>query len=132
MLTRCSGLTKTMFNITLRSLCKDSEERLYLEEPIDPYAKEIELTDTSPAFTQQYLAAFRQPLPQDETQAMLQDRLDTGWLVWGKKMEVARLSGWEEEPWTYEAACKPAVDVIAEVMGQSDFWRVVSRSTMSG
>jgi proteasome activator subunit 4 len=121
-----------MFNITLRSLCKDSEERLYLEEPIDPYAKEIELTDTSPAFTQQYLAAFRQPLPQDETQAMLQDRLDTGWLVWGKKMEVARLSGWEEEPWTYEAACKPAVDVIAEVMGKSNFWRLVSRPLTSG
>lgn len=115
-----------LFHIALRSLCEGSEERLYLQEPIDPFSKVIDLTDTSPAFTQQYLAAFRSELPELEETALLQDRLDTGWLAWGKTMEVSRLSGWDEMAWKIDQESLPGIDLIKEIISQDGWWQHVS------
>jgi len=117
-----------MFHVALRSLCEGSEERLFLEEPHDPFVKFVDLTDTSPAFTQRYLSAFREELPADESKAELQDRLDTGWLVWGKQIEVARLSGWEEETWTIDAESKPGLAIAETAMNDPGWWQTVSAS----
>jgi len=114
-----------MFLVALRSLCEGSEERLFLEEPIDRFVSEIELPDTSSDFTKRYLAAFREPLPEDASKALLQDRLDTGWLVWGKKMEVTRISGWDEEAWNLDPACQPAIEVFKESISSVDWWQQV-------
>jgi proteasome activator subunit 4 len=57
---------------------------------------------------------------------MLQDRLDSGWLVWGKTMEVSRLAGWEEQAWKIDEGCLPATDMLKELMGQDGWWQKVS------
>lgn len=115
-----------LFHIALRSLCEGDDRRLVLQEPIDKYTTEIELNDTSPAFTQQYLAAFRQPVSEKQESTMLQDRLDSGWLVWGKTMEVSRLSGWDEQAWTIDPGCLPAMDMLKDMMNEGDWWQKVS------
>jgi len=113
-----------LFHVALRSLCEGDQRRLAHQEPHDRFSKEIELTDTSPAFTQQYLQAFRQPIPEGkEAEVMLQDRLDSGWLVWGKTMEVSRLAGWEEQAWKIDEGCLPATDMLKELMGQDGWWQ---------
>nr|XP_019009928.1 proteasome activator subunit 4 [Kwoniella pini CBS 10737]OCF48709.1 proteasome activator subunit 4 [Kwoniella pini CBS 10737] len=116
------GVTRMLFHLALRSLCQGSEELLFLEEPIDIFTKDIELTETSPALTQKYLASFKEPLPQDETQALLQDRQDTGWLAWGKKIEVSRLSGWEELGWTCEIPSIEGKNLIEDMLAEKDWW----------
>lgn len=115
-----------LFHIALRSLCDGSEERLFLQEPIDPFAKTIPLPDTSAAFTRQYLNAFRSDLPEQEEQALLQDRVETGWLVWGKEMETSRLSGWNEQAWKIDESCRPGLDLIQGIMQQDGWWQKVS------
>jgi proteasome activator subunit 4 len=115
-----------LFQVVLRSLCEGSEERLFLEEPVDHFVSEIQLTDTSSAFTQKYLSAFREDLPEDQTQAVLQDRLDTGWLVWGKTMEVARLPGWEEKDWSPDDRCKEGVKVFEDIFTGEGWWQKVN------
>lgn len=115
-----------LFHIALRSLCDGSQERLFLQEPIDPFEKTIKLDDTSPAFTRQYLDAFRSELPEREETALLQDRLDTGWLVWGKEMETSRLSAWDEMAWKIDESCRPGLDLIQSIMKQDGWWRTVS------
>ncbi|OCF42973.1 proteasome activator subunit 4 [Kwoniella heveanensis CBS 569] len=120
------GTTRLLFHIALRSLCQGSEELLFLEEPIDVFTKEIELTDTTPSFTQKYLASFREPLPDDESQAVLQDRQETGWLAWGKKIEVTRLSGWDEESWVVEEGSKPGTELVQGMISAEGWWQSVA------
>nr|XP_019049698.1 proteasome activator subunit 4 [Kwoniella bestiolae CBS 10118]OCF28628.1 proteasome activator subunit 4 [Kwoniella bestiolae CBS 10118] len=120
------GLTRLLFHIALRSLCQGSDELLFLEEPIDTFTKEIELTDTSRSFTENYLKSFREPLPSDESEALLQDRLETGWLAWGKKIEVSRLSRWDEEIWECEDGSKPGRDLIEGMWRKEGWWRKVA------
>ena len=119
-----------LFIVALRSLCKESDERLFLEEPLDVFAKEVDLTDTSLDFTGRYLAAFREGLPEDESKAVLQDRLDTGWLAWGTRMEVTRLPGWDEQAWTADPACQPAVQIFEETISAPGWWQEVSGMTL--
>jgi proteasome activator subunit 4 len=113
-----------LFLVVVRSLC-DDDRRLMLQEPRDKFTTEIELTDTSPAFTQQYLHAFRQPIPEKQEDAMLQDSADSGWFVWGKTMEVSRFSAWSEEAWTLDAGCKPGVNLLIGIMSQEGWWQKV-------
>lgn len=120
-----SGTTRMLFHVALRSLCEGSEERLFLEEPVDVFVSEIELTDTSADFTERYLAAFREPLPEDASKAILQDRLETGWLAWGRKMEVTRMSGWDEESWKIDPTCQPALEILQEAMSAPGWWQQV-------
>lgn len=115
-----------LFHIALRSTCQGDEERLFLQEPVDEFSKEIELNDTSPAFTKQYLAAFRVALPEKAEEVMLQDRLDTGWLAWGKTMEVSRLAAWDEQAWKLEPGCLPGVEMLQGIIGQDGWWQKVS------
>ena len=117
------GFTKLLFTITLRSFCAGSEERIFLEEPDDPWSSEIELKDTSPEFTAKYLTSFREPLPEDVTTVQLQDRLDTGWLAWGKTMEVCRMSGWDEKSFTLDPPCEPAAEVLRGILTQAGWWQ---------
>lgn len=119
-------MTRLLFHVALRSLCEGSEERLFLEEPVDTFASELELTDTSSTFTEKYLAAFREALPEDETKAVLQDRVDTGWLAWGRKMEVTRLSGWEEEAWKVDPLCRPGLDLFGEYIQKEEWWKQIA------
>lgn len=115
-----------LFHVALRSLCQGDDRRLQLQEPIDVFSKEIDLTDTTPAFTEQYLAAFRQPVPEQQETVMLQDRLDTGWLVWGKTMEVSRLSGWDEQAWRIDPDCQPAIEMLDGIFNAAGWWKKVS------
>lgn len=117
-----------MFNIVLRALCEGDEKLLFLEEPIDPQTSIVRLEDTSPAFTQKYLSSFREPLPEDESQAVLQDRIDTGWLAWGKEMEVSRMPRWDEQTWNPEPSCHAGMSIIEEAIKGKDFWQTVSSS----
>lgn len=120
------GTTKLLYQVVQRSLAYGDEDALFLKEAIDPTYSVIPLPDTSPAFTQKYLASFRDDLPEDESKAVLQDRLDTGWLVWGKEMEVNRMPGWDEVTWEMDEACKPGVKIIEEAISGEGFWRSVS------
>jgi proteasome activator subunit 4 len=115
-----------LFHVAVRSLCAGSEERLFLEEPEDSLLTEIPLTYTSPEFTARYLASFREALPDDETKAVLQDRLDTGWLAWGKTMEVLRLPGWEENVWHIDESSKEGIKVFEDVFAGEGWWQQVS------
>lgn len=111
----------------------DSEEQIFTQETSDPFLTEIELTDTSPAFTESYLQSFRQPLPEDQSEAQLQDRLSTGWLTWGKTMEVSRMTGWDEHEVYIDKDCKSGIKRIEPVVDSPEFWQTVSsyRSTVS-
>lgn len=99
---------------------------LFIEEAMDPLGSTIPLTDTSPAFTQNYLASFREDLPEDPSTVPLQDRLDTGWLVWGREMEVSRMPGWDEVALEMEEGCKSGIALIEEALKGEKFWRTVS------
>ena len=127
-----SGSTRLLFHIALRSLCEGSDELLFLEEPIDRYMTEIELTDTSRAFTESYLASFREDLPEDASKAVLQDRVETGWLAWGRKMEVTRLSGWEEEAWVLDPTCEEGIKIFEGFMTSEGWWQQVSGNVEDG
>jgi proteasome activator subunit 4 len=113
-----------MFHIALRSLCDGDDKRLFLQEPIDPFASTIPLTDTTATFTRQYLDAFRSDVTEETV--ILQDRLETGWLVWGKEMETSRLSGWDEQAWKIDERCRPGLDLIQSIMQQDGWWQQVS------
>ncbi|WVR08974.1 hypothetical protein IAU60_006033 [Kwoniella sp. DSM 27419] len=120
------GTTRLLFHIALRSLCQGSDELLFLEEPIDIFTKEIELSDTSSDFTQKYLASFREPLPEDESKAILQDRQETGWLAWGKKLEVTRLSGWDEQSWHVEEPSKAGANLLHGLIEEAGWWQKIA------
>ena len=121
-----SGTTRLLFHVALRSLCQGSDERLFLEEPVDKFVTEIPLTDTSASFTSTYLAQFREPVPKDETTMKLVDRLQSGWLAWGKTIEVSRMSGWDEQAWTLDQSCEPGLQTVREVVFALGFWEGVS------
>ena len=121
----CSGTTRMLFHVAVRSCCEGSEERLFLEEPVDNFVSEMELSDTSPEFTKQYLAAFRENLPEDESKAVLQDRLDTGWLAWGKRMEVTRLSAWEEQAWKIDPTSRDGMQIFEHALSIAGWWQQV-------
>lgn len=114
-----------LFHVAIRSFCQGSEERLFLKEPADIFATEIELTDTSPAFTERYLASFREPLPDDQSTVRLQDRLETGWLVWGRQMELSRLPGWDEQAWSIDPGSQAGIAIFESVMSSPGFWQQV-------
>lgn len=121
-----------MYQAVFRYMCKlgnigdmTSEEQIFLQETKDPHSFEMTLADTSPAFTESYLQSFRLPLPEDPTKVALLDRLDTGWLAWGRKMEVARLTGWDEYEEYADKACQPGIDQIATVVQSKEFWQTV-------
>ncbi|KAK8843981.1 hypothetical protein IAR55_006774 [Kwoniella newhampshirensis] len=120
------GTTRLLFHIALRSLCQGSEELLFLEEPIDAFTTELELKDTSPAFTGKYLASFKEPLPEDESKAVLQDRVQTGWLAWGKKIEVTRLSRWDEEIFPVEESSLPVKALISDIISRENWWQKIA------
>lgn len=101
------------------------EERIFIQETSDPFTSEIELGDTSPEFTQRYLESFRDPLPEDQSKAALQDRLSTGWLAWGKTMEVSRMTGWDEYEFFVDDDCKPGVEQIKPIIESQEFWQTV-------
>ena len=114
-----------LFHVALRSLCEGSEERLFLQEPIDTFASEIELSDKSIDFTKRYLASFRADTLEDESRAVLQDRLDTGWLVWGTKMEVTRLPAWDEQAWKIDPTCQPGIQIFQVAISTPGWWQQV-------
>ncbi|WWD21364.1 hypothetical protein CI109_105848 [Kwoniella shandongensis] len=120
------GTTRLLFHVALRSLCQGSEELLFLEEPIDAFTTEIELTDTSRAFTEKYLASFKEPLPEDESKAVLQDRVHTGWLAWGKTIEVTRLSKWDEPIFPVEEGSLPVKEMIAASISGEGWWQKIA------
>nr|ODN78210.1 proteasome activator subunit 4 [Cryptococcus depauperatus CBS 7841] len=119
------GTTRLLFQMTLRSLCKGSEDRLFLQEPIDHFSTEIPLTNTSATFTQSYLASFREPY-EDESQVVLHDRPQSGWLAWGKKIEVSRFTGWDEASFEVELESVSAKNMIGEVIGHQAWWERLS------
>lgn len=86
---------------------------------------EIEITDASAGFTERYLASCRDSLPEDETKAVLQDRSQSGWLAWGKKMEVTRLTGWEEIAWEIDPTCAEGLGIFQEVISDPEWWQKV-------
>jgi hypothetical protein len=104
---------------------------MFIEEAADPLGSTITLTDTSPEFTQKYLSSFREALPEDESKAVLQDRLDTGWLVWGREMEVSRMPAWDEIAMEMDEGCRPGVNLIEEATRGEAFWRSVSAVVIS-
>lgn len=113
----------------IRHLCLSGdkpEERLFLQEPHDPFTTEIELKDTSAEFVQSYLNSFREPPPEDGSKAMLQDRSDTGWLVWGETMEVSRMTGPDEEVNLTDESSKEGIEILREALTEPKFWRAVS------
>jgi hypothetical protein len=96
-----------LYTVVMRYLCLSGdkpEERLFLQEPFDPFASEIELTDTSDAF---------------------------GWLVWGKTIEVCRMTGPEEDAYCMDESCREGVEVIKEIMTAPDFWQTVSAAVLT-
>ncbi|EIW66071.1 hypothetical protein TREMEDRAFT_35609 [Tremella mesenterica DSM 1558] len=119
------GTTRLLFSLALRSLCP-TPKQLLLQEPLDALSKTIELTDTSEEFSKRYLSSFREPLPEDPTQAQLQDRTTTGWFVWGKTMEVVRLNGWEEQSWIIDPSSKEALEVVNEIVNKPGLWQSVA------
>ncbi|KAK4685506.1 proteasome activator subunit 4, partial [Tremellales sp. Uapishka_1] len=121
-----TGISTAMFHITLRASCGGSDELLFLQEPLHPLLTTIDLPDRSPDFTAKFLASFKEPLPADETKAALVDRSETGWLAWGKTMEVVRLTGWEEDVREADDGCKPAVELIASIISQDGWWPKVA------
>lgn len=126
---RDSGTTKMLYQAVFRYMCKIAdrpEERIFIQETSDPISSEIALNDTSPAFTQKYLESFREPLPEDQSKAVLQDRLSTGWLAWGKTIEVCRMTGWEEYDFYVDEECKPGIEQIRPIIESQEFWQTVS------
>lgn len=119
-----AGLTRMLFQATVRSFSVDSPERLFLQEPFDPFATVLDLTkEMTPDFTTNYLQAFREdPKPN----SVLQDRIDSGWLCWGRKMEVSRFSGWDETVFDLEAACKPAVGSVDAAIADPAWWKMLA------
>jgi len=87
---------------------------------------EVEITDPSADFTEKYLASFREDLPEDETKAVLQDRSQSGWLAWGKTMEVTRLTGWEETAWEIDQTCAEGLAIFKDVISSPEWWQKVS------
>jgi proteasome activator subunit 4 len=88
--------------------------------------REIDVSNPGPDFTQKWLSQFREPLPEDETQALLQDKLQSGWLAWGKTLEVSRLTGWEEQCWTIDPLSKDALNIIEGAMSAPGWWQKVA------
>lgn len=124
----CSTVTKMLYTVVMRHLCLTAdrpEERLFLQEPYDPFTTEIELKDTSEAFMQQYFKSFREPPPEDGSQALMQDRSDTGWLVWGKTMELGRMTGPKEDAYCMDETSQEGVAIIKNVMTGPNFWQTV-------
>ncbi|WOO84927.1 Autophagy-related protein 22 [Vanrija pseudolonga] len=116
-----AGLTRMLFQATVRTFSQESLERLFLQEPLDPFSRTLDLTkEVGPGFTEKYLASFRED-PSDAS--VLQDRVDTGWLAWGRTMEVSRFSGWDEDVFSLEPACKPAVDLVIQSINDPAWWK---------
>lgn len=125
----CRTITKMLYTVVMRHLCLTAdrpEERLFLQEPYDPFTTEIELKDTSDAFVQQYFQSFKEPPPEDGSQALMQDRSDTGWLVWGKTMELGRMTGPDEDAYCMDETSIEGVSIIKDVMTGPTFWQTVS------
>ena len=106
-------------------MCEGSEERLFLQEPVDHLTTEMEITDAGPEWTKKYLASFREDLPEDESKAVLQDRTQSGWLAWDKKIEVTRLTAWDENAYQLDPACKPGLAVYDQAIEADGFWTEV-------
>lgn len=117
------GLTRLMFDAMQRSYTKGSPERLFLQEPFDPLVRKIDISKEGPDFTDRYLKMFREE-PSDES--MLQDRVDTGWLVWGKEMEVARFAKWDEQIFELEEGCKSAMQLLFDACASDEWWQKLS------
>ena len=115
-----AGFTKVLFLVALRSYCNGSDEKIFLEEPDDALTTEITI-NPSGDYTARYLAAFR-----SESTEQLQDRLDTGWLAWGKTMEVSRLPGWDEDTFATEPKCKGVVDIFQSVIDGDKWWQGIA------
>jgi proteasome activator subunit 4 len=102
------------------------EERLFLQDPVDTTTTEIELKDTSAEFTESYLRSFREPLLQDGSEPMMQDLSETGWLVWGKTMEVSRVMGPDEDEDLSDPESNEGIQILKDVMTAPEFWQTVS------
>lgn len=127
-----SASTRQLYHITLRSVCEGSEERLFLQEPVDHLTTEMEITDAGREWTKKYLASFREAIPEDETKAVLQDKTQTGWLAWGKKIEVSRFTGWEETAYELDPACKNGLAIYDQAIEVEGFWTEVGPVPLAG
>lgn len=89
--------------------------------------REVPISNPDADFTEKYLASFREPLPEDVSQVMLQDKLQTGWLAWGKKIDVYRFTGWDEEAWTIDTTSKDGLAIFEQVVSAEGWWQKVGR-----
>lgn len=117
------GITRVLFQATHRSYTVGDRRRLMVQEPIDPLASEIDLTNMDDDFTAKYFASFREEPTED---SVLQDRIETGWLCWGKTMEVSRFTKWDEQIFNLDPECKPGIDLIVQAASDSAWWKQLS------
>lgn len=120
-----AGVNRVLFQATMRTFCQGDYRRLLEQNPVDPFVSTVDLTTITdgPGYFKEYIASF---LEEPSEESVLHDRPGTGWLCWGKEMEVSRFSKWDEQIWHLEPACQPAMEAVITAVADPEWWKKLS------
>ena len=118
--------TRILYLIKLRTLCKGSDEALFLQNGKNPLKRWIKPEVNGDDFTQQYLDAFRQPIDDHAAEGQwMQDKSSVGWLCWGEEVAQSRLAKWDEEAFQWEEASQEAIAAMKAYVDDPAWWQSV-------
>jgi proteasome activator subunit 4 len=119
--------TRLLYIIKLRTLCKGSDEALFLQNGKNPLKRWIKPDVNGGNFTQEYLDAFRKPIDDHaEEDQWMQDKSSVGWLCWGEEVAQSRLAKWDEEAFEWEEASQEAIAAMKVYVDDPAWWKSVS------
>lgn len=122
-----SAATRILYLIKLRTLCKGSDEALFLQNGKNPLKRWIKPEVNGSQFTQEYLDAFRKPVDDHaEEDQWMQDKGSVGWLCWGEEIAQSRLAKWDEEAFQWEEASQEAIASMKVHVDDPAWWQSVS------
>ncbi|KAK4046499.1 Proteasome activator BLM10 [Microbotryomycetes sp. JL201] len=114
------ALTKVLHFVKLRTMSGGSPERLLLQQTRNPLRQTVKLEQPLPAdFTDNFIAAFKQPLTPD---TMLTDKQSTGWLVWGDSVRFYKAPHETESAITWDTSSSDTMEKLREITMQSSWW----------
>lgn len=119
-----AAVTKILYYIKLRTLAPTDED-LLLGQSKNPLKHSEKLpTPVSSEWTQQYIAAFAEPLTPD---SKLRDKPSQGWLVWGQEEDVYNPPPADGVVFDWDPKSQPAMAAVRTILTQESWWQSFCR-----
>ncbi|TIC14990.1 hypothetical protein E3Q14_00482 [Wallemia mellicola] len=118
------SMIKILHFIKLRTFGQGDNlrEQLLLRSTKNPLKKTISIEEQKDFTTEKYLQAFKQPIVEWNEDVQLQDKTQSGWLCWGRTLDVYGLPPTDHFPFEWEVDSSASIKAITDTVMSSEWW----------